>query len=227
MRNWPDICAADVEAPVPSGSWCSLGLRRAGVAQLVEQRFRNLALCPRHRSLHWTQCRQHRPLANRNDNHTVNITSTAPGKKMRRAYLGDGATVAAAGGAFCVVEVLLPIFFDRLRTFAAFLRWMAGLTTVIVLPLSVVVSSYGVGRLRGSGPPPVMTPALPLPMPLPAVLPVVPEPVICPFASPKMKGPTQTPTKMICRSLDKFIVFRLSRARLTRQRPSPAFLYRT
>src|SRR5205814_4951698 len=169
---------------------------------------------------------QQRPLTNRNDNHTVNITSTAHRKKIRRTYLGDGATVAA-GGAFCVVEVLLPIFFDRLRTFAAFLRWMAGLTTVIVLPLSVVVSSYGVGRLRGSGPPPVMTPALPLPMPLPAVLPVVPEPVICPFASPKMKGPTQTPTKMICRSLDKFIVFRLSRARLTRQRPSPAFLYRT
>ncbi len=114
--------------------------------------------------------------------------------------------MAAAAGAFCVVEVLLPIFFDRLRTFAAFLRWMAGLTTVIVLPLSVIVSSYGVGRLRGSGPPPVMTPALPLPMPLPAVLPVVPEPVICPFASLQMKDPTQTPTKMICRSLDKFIV---------------------
>ena len=90
----------------------------------------------------------------------------------------------AAAGAFCVVEVLLPSFFDRLRIFAAFLRWMAGLTTVIVLPLSVIVSSYGVGRLRGSGPPPVMTPALPLPMPLPAVLPVVPVPVICPFASP-------------------------------------------
>ena len=112
----------------------------------------------------------------------------------------------AAAGAFCVVEVLLPSFFDRLRIFAAFLRWMAGLTTVIVLPLSVIVSSYGVGRLRGSGPPPVMTPALPLPMPLPAVLPVVPVPVICPFASLQMKGPTQTPTKMICRSLDKFIV---------------------
>src|SRR2546425_2020483 len=103
---------------------------------------------------------------------------------MRRTYLGDGAALAAAAGAFCVVEVLFPSFFDRLRIFAAFLRWMAGLTTVIVLPLSVIVSSYGVGRLRGSGPPPVMTPALPLPMPLPAVLPVVPVPVLCPFASP-------------------------------------------
>jgi len=125
---------------------------------------------------------------------------------MRRTYLGDGAGVAAAAGAFCVVGVLLPSFFDRFRFFAAFLRWIAGLTTVTVLPLPVIVSSYGVGRLRGSGPPPVMTPALPLPMPLPAVLPVVPVPVICPFASPQMKGPTQTPTKMICRSLDKFIV---------------------
>jgi len=30
--------------------------------------------------------------------------------------------------------------------------------------------------------------------------------VICPFASPHMKDPAQTPTKMICESLDKFIV---------------------
>ena len=60
--------------------------------------------------------------------------------------------------------------------------------------------------MRGSGPVPVITPALPSPRPLPAVLPVVPVPVICPFASPQMKDPAQTPTKMICESLDKFIV---------------------
>lgn len=108
--------------------------------------------------------------------------------------------MAAAAGAFCVVEVLRPIFFDRLRTFAPFLRWVFGITII----LSVMVCSYGVER--GSGPVPVMTPALPSPRPLPAVLPVVPVPVICPFASPQMKDPAQTPTKMICESLDNFIV---------------------
>ena len=121
-------------------------------------------------------------------------------KNVRRAYLGDGAAVAGAAGAFCVVEVLLPIFFDRLRTLAPFLRWVFGITII----LSVMVCSYGVGR--GSGPVPVMTPALPSPRPLPAVAPVVPVPVICPFASPQVKDPAQTPTKMICESLDKFIV---------------------
>jgi hypothetical protein len=110
--------------------------------------------------------------------------------------------MAAAAGAFCVVEVLFPIFFDRLRTFAPFLRWLFGITII----LSVIVSSYGVEALRGSGPVPVITPALPSPRPLPAVLPVVPVPVICPFASPQMKDPTQMPTKMICESLDTFIV---------------------
>ena len=119
-----------------------------------------------------------------------------------RAYFGDGAAVAAAAGAFCVVEVLFPIFFDRLRTFAPFLRSVFGITII----LSVMVCSYGVEVLRGSGPVPVITPALPSPRPLPAVLPVVPVPVICPFASPHMKDPAQTPTKMICESLDKFIV---------------------
>ena len=108
--------------------------------------------------------------------------------------------MAAAAGAFCVVEVLLPTFLDRLRTFAPFLRWVFGITII----LSVMVCSYGVER--GSGPVPVMTPALPSPRPLPAVLPVVPVPVICPFASPQMKDPAQTPTKMICESLDNFIV---------------------
>ena len=108
----------------------------------------------------------------------------------------------AAAGAFCVVEALLPIFFDRLRIFAPFLRWVFGITII----LSVMVSSYGVEVLRGSGPVPVMTPALPSPRPLPAVLPVVPVPAICPFASPQMKDPAQTPTKMICQSLDNFIV---------------------
>jgi hypothetical protein len=122
---------------------------------------------------------------------------------LRRAYFGDGAAVAAAAGAFCVVEVLLPIFFDRLRTFAPFLRWLFGITII----LSVMVCSYGVEVLRGSGPVPVMTPALPLPRPPPAVLPVVPVPLICPFASLQMKDPAQTPTKMICESLDKFISF--------------------
>jgi hypothetical protein len=110
--------------------------------------------------------------------------------------------VGVAAGAFCVVDVLLPIFFDRLRTFAPFLRWVFGITII----LSVMVSSYGVEASRGSGPVPVMTPALPWPRPLPAVLPVVPVPVICPFASPQMKDPAQTPTKMICESLAKFIV---------------------
>src|SRR6266513_2061900 len=117
-------------------------------------------------------------------------------------YLGDGAAVAAAAGAFCVVEVLLPIFFGRLRTLVPFLRWMFGITII----LSVMVCSYGVETLRGSGPVPVMTHALPFPKPLPAVTPVVPVPVICPFASPQMKDPAQTPTKMICESLDNFIV---------------------
>ena len=50
------------------------------------------------------------------------------------AYLGDGAAVAAAAGAFRVVEVLFPIFFDRLRTF---LRWVFGITII----LSVMVCS--------------------------------------------------------------------------------------
>jgi hypothetical protein len=59
---------------------------------------------------------------------------------------------------------------------------------------------------RGSGPVPVMTPALPPPVPLPAVLPVVPVPLICPFTSPQMKHAAQTPTKVIFESLDKFIV---------------------
>ena len=110
--------------------------------------------------------------------------------------------MAAAAGAFCGVGVLLPIFFDRFRAFAPFLRWMFGVTTI----LSVIVCSYGVEMLRGSGPAPVMTPALPLPTPPPAVLPVVPAPVICPFASPQMKNPAQTPTKMTCEILDKFTV---------------------
>jgi len=108
--------------------------------------------------------------------------------------------VAAAAGASCVVEILLPILFERLRTFAPFLRWTFGITII----LSVMVCSYGVES--GSGPVPVMTPALPSPRPLPAVLPVVPVPVICPFASPQMKDPAQIATKIICESLDKFIV---------------------
>src|SRR5882724_11910530 len=126
------------------------------------------------------------------------------------AYLGDGAAVAAAAGALCGVEVLFPAFFDRLRTFAPFFRWVFGITII----LSVMVCSYGVGILLGSGPVPVITPALPVPVPLPAVLPVVPVPLICPFASPQMKDPAQMPTKMICESLDKFMWFRLSRTRL-------------
>ena len=126
------------------------------------------------------------------------------------AYLGDGAAVAAAAGAFCGVEVLFPAFFDRLRTFAPFLRWVFGITII----LSVMVCSDGVGILLGSGPVPVMTPALPVPVPLPAVLPVVPVPLICPFASAQMKDPIQMPTKMICVSLVKFMWFRLSRTRL-------------
>src|SRR6266487_5440589 len=117
-------------------------------------------------------------------------------------YLGDGAAVAAAAGAFCVVEGLFPIFFDRLCAFAPFLRWLFGITII----LSVMVCSYGVEVLRGSGPVPVMTPALPLPRPPPAVLPVVPVPLMCPFASPQMKEPAQTPTKMTWERLDKFIV---------------------
>jgi hypothetical protein len=110
--------------------------------------------------------------------------------------------MAAGSGAFCVVEVLLRIFLERLCTFAPFLRWMFGITII----LSVMACSYGVELLSGSGPAPVMTPALPSPRPLPAVLPVVPVPVICPFASPQMKDPAQIATKMICESLDKFIV---------------------
>src|SRR5438067_4010740 len=87
---------------------------------------------------------------------------------------------------------------------------MLGITII----LSVMVCSYGVEGLRGSGPVPVITPALPSPRPLPAVLPVVPVPVICPFASAQMKDPAQMPTKMICESLVKFMWFRLSRAPL-------------
>jgi hypothetical protein len=128
--------------------------------------------------------------------------------------------VADAAGAFCVVEVLLPIFFDRLRTFVPFLRWMFGITII----LSVMVCSYAVEVLRGSGPVPVMTPALPFPRPLPAVTPVVPVPVICPFAPPQMKDPAQTPTKMVCESLDKFIVVSVERGALHGSDASPAFL---
>ena len=119
--------------------------------------------------------------------------------------------MAAAAGAFCLVEVLLPSFFDRLCAFAPFLRWLFGITII----LSVMVCSYGVEVLRGSGPVPVMTPALPLPRPPPAVLPVVPVPLICPFASLQMKDPAQTPTKMICESLDKFTVVSVEQAPYT------------
>jgi hypothetical protein len=128
--------------------------------------------------------------------------------------------VAAGVGAFCVVEVLLPIFFDRLRTFVPFLRSMFGITII----LSVMVCSYRVEMLRGSGPVPVMTPALPFPRPLPAVAPVVPVPVICPFASPQMKDPAQTPTKMICESLDKVIVVSVVQGALHGSDASPAIL---
>ncbi len=123
--------------------------------------------------------------------------------------------MAAAAGGFCVVEGLLPSFFDRLRTFAPFLRWLFGITII----LSVMVCSYGVEVLRGSGPVPVMTPALPFPRPPPAVLPVVPVPLICPFASLQMKDPAQTPTKMICESLDKFIVVSVEQAPYTAATP--------
>jgi hypothetical protein len=47
--------------------------------------------------------------------------------------------VAPAAGAFGVVEVLVPIFFERLRTFAPFLRWLFGITII----LSVMVCSDG------------------------------------------------------------------------------------
>ena len=130
--------------------------------------------------------------------------------------------MAAAAGAFCVVEVLLPIFFGRLRTLVPFLRWMFGITII----LSVMVCSYGVEMLRGSGPVPVMTPALPFPRPLPAVTPVVPVPVICPFASPQMRDPAQTPTKMICESLDKFIVVSVEQGAYTAATGHLQFLYR-
>jgi hypothetical protein len=131
--------------------------------------------------------------------------------------------VAAAAGAFCGVEVLLPIFFDRFRAFAPFLRWMFGVTTI----LSVMVRSFGGEMLRGSGPAPVMTPVLPLPTPLPAVLPVVPVPVICPFASPQMKNPAQTPTKTTCESLNKFTVVSVEQGASHGSDASPPFLYRS
>jgi hypothetical protein len=131
--------------------------------------------------------------------------------------------VAAAAGGLCGVGVLLPVFFDRFRAFAPFLRWMYGVTTI----LSVMVCSDGVEMFRGSGPPPVMTPALPLPPPAPAVLPVVPAPVICPFASPQMKNPAQTPTKMTCESLNKFTVVSVEQGALHGSDASPAFLYRS
>jgi len=59
---------------------------------------------------------------------------------VRRTYLCGGAAVVAAAGAFCEVEVFFSIFFDRLRTFPAFLRSMVDLTTVVLLALSVTVS---------------------------------------------------------------------------------------
>jgi hypothetical protein len=72
-----------------------------------------------------------------------------------------------------------------------------------------------------------MTPALPLPVPLPAVLPVVPKPVICPLAPLQKKDPTQTPTKEICQSLDKFIVISVEQdTSYTVATQSPASLYR-
>src|SRR5437762_623258 len=148
------------------------------------------------------------------------VLASAAKPELPRAYLGDGAAVASAAGAFCVVEVLLLIFFDRLRTFAPFSRWMLGVTII----LSVMVCSYGVETLRGSGPVPVITPALPSPRPLPAVLPVVPVPVIWPLASPQMKDPAQTPTKMICESLDKFIVVSVEQGALHGCDASPTIL---
>jgi len=57
---------------------------------------------------------------------------TKDGAAVRRTYLGGGTAVAAALGAFRVVEVFFSVFFDRLRTF--------DLTTVVLLALSVTVS---------------------------------------------------------------------------------------
>jgi hypothetical protein len=89
----------------------------------------------------------------------------------------------------------------------AFLCWLVVRTTVVWFAVWVIFSSYGAEKgLRASGPPPVMTPALPSPRPLPAVLPVVPVPVICPLALLQIKDPAQTPTKAIRESLDMFIV---------------------
>src|SRR5438477_11318490 len=116
------------------------------------------------------------------------VLASAAKPELPRAYLGDGAAVASAAGAFCVVEVLLLIFFDRLRTFAPFSRWMLGITII----LSVMVCSYGVEMFSGLGPVPVITPALPSPRPLLAVLPVVSVPVICLLASPLLIAPDQT-----------------------------------
>jgi hypothetical protein len=48
--------------------------------------------------------------------------------------------------------------------------------------------------------------------------------VIWPFASPQMKDPAQTPTKMICESLDKFIVVSVEQSALRQRRALPAFL---
>src|SRR5438067_13588414 len=97
---------------------------------------------------------------------------------------------------------------------------MLGITII----LSVMVCSYGVEGVRGSGPVPVITPALPSPRPLPAVLPVVPVPVICPLASPQLNDPAHTPTKMICENLDKFIEVSVAQGALHGGDASPTIL---
>src|SRR6266496_2448808 len=75
------ICASHREAATGSRlltqSADGIFAARADVAQLVEQRFRNLPFCLRRRSLHSTECEQTRRLTTDNDRHSVNMASTA------------------------------------------------------------------------------------------------------------------------------------------------------
>jgi hypothetical protein len=52
--------------------------------------------------------------------------------------------VAVASGVFCIVEVLLRIFFDALRAFGRFLCWIFDFVRTVSLALAVTVCSYGI-----------------------------------------------------------------------------------
>jgi hypothetical protein len=75
--------------------------RRTDVAQLVEQRFRNLASYPRRTFRHWTACEQIRRLATENDGHFVNMRSTACNARKRKLAADQACRIMSFVGIIC------------------------------------------------------------------------------------------------------------------------------